>query len=324
MKILITAFALLFSSLISATPLNKIVVFGDSLSDNGNLHEYMKRQFPSDPPYFQGRFSNGPVWIELLTSGYFPDDLPPKSPDDPPQHHLQNYAFGGAGVLDEEEDDPESALFTLRREIDSYLLAHHDRADENSLYVVWIGSNNYLAIPEDSEKALNTVLGGIQRDIKRLIEKGARNILVVNLPDLGKTPAAYDFNETERLSYLSEEHNRRLRNNVSELEREYPDVRWIYLDVGEIFHDAITSPEKYGLFASKIASTCYDVETTDEPSSQTMLKMASKVQALHHGEGKDPCEGYLFFDPVHPTALAHQIMADISKTLLDEKGVEFG
>ncbi|AHE66377.1 GDSL family lysophospholipase PlaA [Legionella oakridgensis] len=314
MKILITACALLFSSLVSAMPLNKIVVFGDSLSDNGNLYEYMKHQFPQDPPYFQGRFSNGPVWIELLTSTYFPEDS---------ASHLQDYAFGGAGVLDEEDDDPDSALFTLRREVDSYLLAHHDRADENSLYVVWIGSNNYLAIPEDSEKALNTVLGGIQRDIKRLIEKGAKNILIVNLPDLGQTPAAYDFNETERLSYLSEEHNSRLRKNVSELEKEHPDVRWIYLDVGEIFHDAITSPEKYGFSASKIKGTCYDAEVTDEPSSQTMLKLASRVEALP-GQGTDPCEGYLFFDPVHPTALAHQIMANISKTLLDEKGVEFG
>lgn len=41
----------------------RVVVFGDSLSDNGNLFA-QTGQPPA--PYFQGRFSNGPVWVEQL------------------------------------------------------------------------------------------------------------------------------------------------------------------------------------------------------------------------------------------------------------------
>lgn len=48
----------------SAQSYNRLVVFGDSLSDNGNLFAITGQ--PASPPYFQGRFSSGPVWTELL------------------------------------------------------------------------------------------------------------------------------------------------------------------------------------------------------------------------------------------------------------------
>src|SRR6188472_2981783 len=96
MKLLATLGALLFSGFVTATPLHNMVVFGDSLSDNGNLYEFMKHQLPQDPPYFAGRFSNGPVWVEHLVASYFPND---------PSSHLFDYAFGGAGVSEEDGDD---------------------------------------------------------------------------------------------------------------------------------------------------------------------------------------------------------------------------
>ncbi|MDF1929887.1 hypothetical protein PGH45_07210 [Legionella pneumophila] len=49
MKLLASLCAFLLSGVVSATPLNNIVVFGDSLSDNGNLYEYMKHQLPQSP-----------------------------------------------------------------------------------------------------------------------------------------------------------------------------------------------------------------------------------------------------------------------------------
>jgi hypothetical protein len=43
---------------------DNIIVFGDSLSDTGNAFEATGRREPPSPPYFAGRFSNGPVWVE--------------------------------------------------------------------------------------------------------------------------------------------------------------------------------------------------------------------------------------------------------------------
>ena len=44
-------------------PYTGIYVFGDSLSDSGRL--FAATQIPP-PPYYQGRFSNGPIWIDYL------------------------------------------------------------------------------------------------------------------------------------------------------------------------------------------------------------------------------------------------------------------
>jgi len=52
MKLLATLGAFLFSGIVAATPLHNVVIFGDSLSDNGNLYEFMKHQLPQSPPVF--------------------------------------------------------------------------------------------------------------------------------------------------------------------------------------------------------------------------------------------------------------------------------
>ena len=42
-----------------------LYVFGDSLSDAGNVFAATAGQQPGSP-YYDGRYSNGPVWVEYL------------------------------------------------------------------------------------------------------------------------------------------------------------------------------------------------------------------------------------------------------------------
>ncbi len=167
MRICLAILILFTSMVLNAAQLNQIVAFGDSLSDNGNLFEYMKHQLPVCPPYFQGRFTNGPVWVELLTESYYGSSS---------NDHLLDYAFGGAGVL--EDDDGGDDLFTLKKEVDSYLLAHNDKANPNALHVIWIGSNNYLGMPDEPSRAIKSVTQGIQNELERLVSKGAKYFLL--------------------------------------------------------------------------------------------------------------------------------------------------
>ena len=46
--------------------INNLLVFGDSLSDMGNAKNSVLN-VPDVPPYWQGRFSNGQVWIEYVS-----------------------------------------------------------------------------------------------------------------------------------------------------------------------------------------------------------------------------------------------------------------
>ncbi len=66
--VLLVIAAALLSSLALAGPLTYLVVYGDSLSDNGNLYGATGQP---PPPYWNGRVSNGPVAAEIMaaTSG---------------------------------------------------------------------------------------------------------------------------------------------------------------------------------------------------------------------------------------------------------------
>lgn len=306
MKVLVIFFTLLFSGLLaaqSANSLNSIVMFGDSLSDSGNLYEYMQHKLPQSPPYYEGRFTNGYAWIELLAESYFPTDK---------ASHLLNYAFGGAGL----SDDPD-IFFTLRREVDSYLLAHQDKADGNSLFIVWIGANNYLGMPEDMDAAIVEVQRGIEYDLRRLAEAGAKHILVMNLPDLGRTPIASEYESQTDFTYMSLRHNELLSTMVKVLDSDYPEVQWLYFDAHHVFDEVFRSPESYGF--NNITETCYDV-INEKTSKNRVLRMVARVKAKKQA---DSCEGNFFFDSVHPTAPVHKIMAERSRAFLDAAGIGF-
>jgi phospholipase/lecithinase/hemolysin len=305
MKILTAFFSLLLSSVLFAAPLNNIVVFGDSLSDNGNLYEFMHQRMPISPPYFEGRFSNGPLWVERLADSYFPENG---------AAHLLDYAFGGAGILEEDDDE---VLFTLKHEIEIYLLAHEEKADPNSLFAIWIGANNYLALPENGKNTVHYVNAGIRQGMERLVKAGAKHILILDLPDLGKTPVAREFEAEERLTYFSQLHNEMLVNTMYEMKVKYPNVQWIHFDIHQAFKDILDTPEQYGF--TNTHDTCYDtlIKTS---SKRKILTMATHLKKMTKNEF---CEGYVFFDPVHTTAKVHQILADRVRLLLDSLGVVF-
>lgn len=306
MKLLATLGAFLFSGIVAAAPLHNIVVFGDSLSDNGNLYKFTQHQYPPSPPYFEGRFSNGPVWVEYLASAYFPKDTP---------GHFLDYAFGGAGVLEDEDDD---TLFTLRKEVDTYLLSHQDKASSDSLFVVWIGANNYLAMPENLEETLKNVTQGIELSIKRLADKGAKHIMIMNLPDLGHTPVAIEFDEVNNMTYLSTQHNATINQMMARFKTTYPDIDWIFFDLNKMFNHVLDNPQQYGF--THVNNACVDAPQLEGVARISMLKIAAHAVAE---KANDECQGYIFFDLVHPSASAHKIIAEKVKIALDERGLEF-
>ena len=66
---------------------SSLYVLGDSLSDTGNVYRATDGDSPPSPPYFEGRFSNGPVWADHVADVFRDADRP-----------TANFAFGGAEV----------------------------------------------------------------------------------------------------------------------------------------------------------------------------------------------------------------------------------
>jgi phospholipase/lecithinase/hemolysin len=73
------------TALAQDTPFSKVYVFGDSLVDTGNVYIATSADpndpfptFPPSPPYYNGRHSNGPLWVEVMAAEL---GLPRDQPD---------------------------------------------------------------------------------------------------------------------------------------------------------------------------------------------------------------------------------------------------
>ncbi|NEN92506.1 MAG: SGNH/GDSL hydrolase family protein [Okeania sp. SIO3H1] len=252
-----------------------IYVFGDSLSDTGNAFVATGGLLPPSPPYFEGRISNGPLWIETLA----------------PQLELTsnpslNFAVNGATtgfVNDTNNLLPEGTpplLIGLQTQIDNFI-AETPETDPDALYVVWAGANDYLG---GSTQDVQSSVGNLSVAVNKLASIGARNFMLPNLPDLGLTPFGQSLppEQQQGLSLLSDGHNSGLAATSQILEQD-PNINIISPDFRTIFDDVIVNPTDFGF---------------------------TNVTDNFLASGAINPDDFLFFDDIHPTTNAHNFVAD--------------
>src|SRR5580698_8826324 len=104
-----------------------IYVFGDSYCDVGNI--FIATQGAEPPvPYYNGRFSNGPIWIEHVAGGL-------GLPMTPYLAGGTDYAFGGAFAT-APQPIPGGTIPSVPQQVELYLSLHGGKADPNALYVI--------------------------------------------------------------------------------------------------------------------------------------------------------------------------------------------
>src|SRR5689334_21238030 len=111
-KILIYLMLLLTCINVHEEKINKLIFFGDSLTDDGNLYALLLHVIPKSPPYFEGRFSNGPTWAEGVGKYYH----------DKYSSSYKDYAYGGATAIFHLPTPKFIAPTILEVEVDKYLL----------------------------------------------------------------------------------------------------------------------------------------------------------------------------------------------------------
>lgn len=244
-----------------------IVAFGDSLSDTGNF--FALTGFPPEP-YYQGRISNGIVWVEYLKNSLKVGD-----------EQFSNYAFAGATTgRDNENDFPGVFEFPgLQDEIDLFQLGlAGEPADPEALYIVWAGANDFFVYGANQQ----TVIDGVSNTllaVQRLHGAGARHIMVVNLPDLGLTPFGRSVDPIG-LSFISEVYNQTLDSALDGLAAS--GVPTIRVDTAGALRELVTMPQRYRF---------------------------SNVTDNFLQTGGNP-DRFLFWDNVHPTTRGHKFIAD--------------
>jgi phospholipase/lecithinase/hemolysin len=281
-----------------AAPPDRLVVFGDSLSDPGNayllLHKVDVPPFASlvpDAPYARGalHFSNGPTWIEQLS--LIDHAFPSAGPALLVPTIFTNYAVGGARAGG-------TRPFDLGAQVALFLQEHGPTVKGDALYAMWIGGDDLrdalAALATDPTGAtsggiLQTALTNVGGNLMALYDAGARRFLIPNAPDIGKVPAVRPLGPAVQAAarQLVTQYNAALAAYVQNF-ASLPGVHVTSVDVFSLFDAVVAAPGTYGLTDSTHA--CIVPGTTVHP------------YCSHPNE-------YLFWDGLHPTVAGHRIVA---------------
>lgn len=265
--------------------IDAIYAFGDSLSDVGNA--FLAAGVPN-PPYVNHQFTNGNVWVQDLAASLGLPALTPSlaAGNDYAAGSAQSgtTVFNTAGAAD------------LPAQLAAFQTAHPS-ADPNALYTLWIGSNDVSAIPLTAtptqvQSDLAAITTNIDGAVETLAASGAKNFLIVDVPDLGKTPAALALGSTAAMA----------ESTISGA-----------LDYSFLIPSLASIPGA-GSLSLKVLDTYSLVDTiTLNPSVYGFSDVTDPcLTGSVNYTGGTVCgtpNTFLFWDEIHPTAAADQIVS---------------
>jgi phospholipase/lecithinase/hemolysin len=278
-----------------AASIDAIYSFGDSLSDVGNV--FALTGVPA-PPYVNGAFSNGPLWVQDLAVGL---GLAPITPSLLGGTDYA-YATGETGNASFDTSNPLTDLLGPTGQLTQFQ-ATHATADPNALYTIWIGSNDLADIPGGATPAqigadIGTIAANIDTAISFLAGEGAKNFLIVTVPDLGKTPDAIAGGpiDVAGASALSAAFDTTLVNGAGPI----PSLATLatvdglnlnVLDAYSLVDGIVAHPANFGF--TNVTSPCLVGITVCATPNQ-----------------------YLFWDGEHPTAAGQNLVAQDARALV--------
>lgn len=291
----------------TAVTFTQMYVFGDSLSDTGNVFNATLQATGAGsppPPYFSGRFSNGPNWIDYLGQDLNLNPTPYTAMGlaASPTQGI-NFAFGGATTGTENTINPNFMGLQQQVGLFASLIPANQMADPNALYVLWAGANDYL--PTQSTftpfTTPETTIGNLSFALSTLAALGAKNFLVANLPDLGSLPLTSTTPISDNLNNLVSLHNSSLSTTVNTFSQASgSDLKIKLLDVNSLFKGAISNPPQFGF--TNVTDACIN--------NLNCVVGGQTVQ-----------DQYLFWDQTHPTTETHQQIAKLAFDELESESV---
>jgi len=280
-----------FSAIADPIAASNLVVFGDSLSDNGNVYIESGGILPG-PNYAVGAYTDGTNTNPATTGpvGLWSDQFAQKMglPDPLPflshQPGATDFAVGSAQT-------GTNGRFFVTDQVNLYLASVSGAASAQSLYAFWAGAND-IPTSDPAHSADN-----IANNIRTLAASGATNFLWLNLPPLGETPEALALNvvqpgTTALLNAQSAAFNAEWQTDLAQLHASGINVTGV--DVNSIF-EAI---------AANYAAGC----TVGPGNPFCFANIALPAQGL---TGVDP-NTYVFWDLEHPTTEADSLIADLA------------
>ncbi|MBK7950597.1 MAG: SGNH/GDSL hydrolase family protein [Deltaproteobacteria bacterium] len=281
----------------SALSFTNLIVFGDSIVDQGNTQAVaVGNGFPDPAPaslgYFGGRFTNG------------------LNPADVLNHEIEgsnsvgalvggdNFAFGGARARDDGDFLPD-----LQAQTQIYLLRQAGAPiDPNTLIMINVGGNDVRDIIIDnlSGTARQAVIDGAANAVASAIDAlalaGAQNFLFVGVGNVGGIPEVGAFGAPIAAV------GRQASLDMNAAIQAVLPANAIFFDTIAWSDQLLANPALFGLPA--------DLNTT------TACLLAGAAPPA----GAPTCDGYAFFDTVHPTTQVLQVLGQELVAVVPEPG----
>lgn len=281
-----------------ANPFSQIIFFGDSMTDNGNFYNDVYGFMPKSPPYFDGRFSNGQVWSEY-TDQYFYAKSAVES---------TNYAIGGQTAV---FHNPVNGFnpYTLTMSKDNYLLHTIFTDRSKTLFIIWIGANDYLPGIKNVDELTTNVIDSIKATVENLIYHGGTNFMIINLPDLSKLPYGNTVEANDVLKAAIIAHNLKLDAAITDLQQGYKNVNINLFKINEMFEDFMNNTadynQKYHMNITNTTESCWTGGYTLRPTVVTEEMIKRNIDEHLHSQAKSLKANAT--SPTDSAALAHYI-----------------
>jgi outer membrane lipase/esterase len=334
------AVAITASSAAQAQQFSRVISFGDSLTDAGNVGT-----LNGLPPGSSFTTNQDPVYSQILSSMFGLGNQTNRSPLIPSSSSGTNFAYGGACAISNGtaiaapipglptftcSNSPGS--FSLMTQFTTHLTANGGVADPDALYTYWAGANDILSAtavtppggflpngsilyqyiylnggnPANASAIAQTIAGQsgatAAGEVKFLQSKGAKTIVVFNLPDLGKTPLNVNTPNATGATALTTIYNLQFEAGLATASDGI-----VAINTFAIINEVTANPTAFG-FTNTTGKAC--------PASSLFCGPASA------GYPTQPTSNtYLFADDIHPSGKAHALLANVVYATITAPGI---
>jgi outer membrane lipase/esterase len=290
-----SAIALTLGATDASAQFSNVYFFGDSLTDSGSYK-------PVLPPG-TGLFTTnpGPVWSQTFARRYGFEAIPANQGG-------TNYAQGGArvaGLPGVPDAPPTGAATPISQQVAQLVSA--GPLDRNALYAVWGGANDVffqlgaagagVITPAEAQANIATAATDLVGQVAILDRSGARYIVVMNLPDIGRTPSGVASGQPALISGASTLFNTTLIGGLDALGA--PTVR---VNTYALFNELLANPASFGI-----------VNTTTPACGATPSLLCTPANLV----APDAASTFMFADGVHPTSAGHAIIAQAVESMIE-------
>ncbi|MEM7359190.1 MAG: SGNH/GDSL hydrolase family protein [Pseudomonadota bacterium] len=288
---------ILVNHAVQAQTFSRVVSFGDSLSDTGNLASALIN-FP--PPYYQNRISDGPVAIDYLAAAVGGNAIASEVGGD-------NFAVAGGNILGNERED-------LSRQITDYLARVNQNADPEALFFIMVGGNDLRGLRGQTSNAIaqitiNQTVNALVAQLQRLSAAGAKHFFITNVANVGRIPEtlqqeAEDPGISARAQAYVQIYNQRLNSRLLTFAQQ-TGANVIDYDLFSEFEKLLNSPASFGFTQSTVG--CFDINEIED---------LGDIFNIANGVFHPDCllgtrfDRFVFFDNLHPSSRSNELIGN--------------